>query len=502
MCSKNAKPGTAKARKQQNGAGSPVLRFNGLFGTRSITWRLTLLYVSSTAALLLLSTGFLYWTLKRSLDATRYAMLASKIEVLRLLLREQPDKADVLASEVEHEASESQPLRYYVRVLDEEGRTVVETSRMKELVPASLFPPPVETTVDLRRGIEARTRQREVFLLLSAQAAVGTAGREQRTLQIAVDTSVGTALLADYRRKLLAMLGAGLLFAAVAGVWVARKGMQPLVEVTRTAQHITASQLHERIAGARWPAELAELASAFDAMLDRLEDSFTRLSQFSADLAHELRTPINNLRGEAEVTLARVRTPEEYQHVLASSLEEYERLARMIDGLLFLARADDPNTVVERVRFDARKEVEAVREFYDALAREQEVEVICEGNSSLTGDPLLFRRAVSNLVANAVQHTPAKGSIRISVLPLDDQAVELSVRDTGSGIAAEHLPKIFDRFYRAGQSRSQAPGGTGLGLAIVQSIARRHGGTARIQSVLGQGTTVTIRFPGDKMTGM
>jgi two-component system heavy metal sensor histidine kinase CusS len=461
----------------------------------SITRRLTLLYVASTTALLLLAGGFLYWNLKRSLEATRHALLASKVEVLRRLLREQPDKAEVLANEVEHEASESQPLKYYIRVLDVQGRALLETSRMNELAPAALFPTPVEATVDLRRNIASRLRLRGDFLLLSSQAIVGATGREQRTLQIAMDVSTGAALMAGYRNRLLMVLGLGIVFAAVAGVWVARSGMRPLVEITKTAQHITASQLHERIAASRWPTELGDLASAFDAMLDRLQDSFARLSQFSADLAHELRTPINNLRGEAEVALARARAPEEYQHILASSLEEFERLARMIDGLLFLARADDPNTVVERVRFDARKEIEAVREFYDALADEQEVEVICEGNAWLTGDPLLFRRAVSNLLANALQHTPAKGAIRIGLAASDGQWVELSVRDTGSGIAPEHLPKIFDRFFRAGRSRNEAPGGTGLGLAIVRSIMRQHGGTARIQSVLGQGTTVTIRFP-------
>jgi two-component system heavy metal sensor histidine kinase CusS len=301
--------------------------------------------------------------------------------------------------------------------------------------------------------------------------------------------------LADYRNKLWSVLGFGLIFAAVAGAWVARKGMRPLTEVTEAAQHITASQLHERIAGAHWPTELARLAAAFDAMLDRLEDSFTRLSQFSADLAHELRTPINNLRGEAEVALTRDRTPEEYRHILASGLEEYERLSRMIDGLLFLARSDRADAAVERVRFDARKEIEAVREFQEALAEEHGVNVTCEGSIWLTGDPALFRRAVSNLLANALQHTPAKGSVRLVLRMLDDQAAELSVRDTGGGIGPEHLLRIFDRFYRAGRSRSQSPGGVGLGLAIVQSIMRLHGGKATIESVLGQGTHVMLRFP-------
>lgn len=475
----------------KNGKSETPVAFKNSARIWSITRRLTLLYVASTAALLVLADGFLYWTLKRSLDATRHAMVASKIEVFRLLLQD-PDKTDVLASEVEHEASEGGPLKYYVRILDPEGQILHETPGMAAL-PLSAFAAPVEITANPMDTIKRTLQGHESFLLLSVRVA--SAGNEHRTLQIALDVAYGAALLADYRHKQIAVLVLGLVFAAVAGVWVARKGMRPLVEITGAAQHVTASHLHDRIARSPWPAELAELASAFDAMLDRLEGSFTRLSDFSGDLAHALRSPINNLRGEAEVALARSRTPDEYQQILMSSMEEYDRLSRMIDGLLFLARADNPDAALQRIRFDARKEINAVQEFYDALAREQEVDVICEGNACLTGDPMLFRRAVSNLLANALRHTPAQGAVRISVRPLDGEAVELSVRDTGTGIAPEHLPRIFDRFYRADSSaRSQVPGGSGLGLAIVQSIMRIHGGTASAESAPGHGTTVTLKF--------
>ncbi len=462
----------------------------------SITRRLTLLYVASTLALLVLSAGFLYWTLKRNLDHTRHGLLASKIEVLRLLLREHPEKAEVLVSEVEHEASASQPLRYYIRILDLQGQTLIETPGMKDLLPVSRFPAPMEADDEPLNHIAQALRHHGSFLLLSVRVTIGAAGNRFRVLQIGLDASTGNALLADYRHKLLAMLGLGTVLAALAGVWVARKGLRPLVEITKTTQHVTASHLHDRIAASQWPVELVELAAAFNAMLDRLEDSFTRLAQFSGDLAHALRTPINNLRGEAEVSLARSRTPEDYQQVLASSLEELERLSRMIDGLLFVARADDPKAAIQRVRFDARKEIEAVREFYEALAEERGVEVICEGNVWLTGDAMLFRRAVSNLLGNALRYTRAQGNIHIAVCAREDQGVELSVRDTGSGIAPEHLPKIFDRFYRV----EDAPGGTGLGLAIVQSIMRLHGGVATIRSQLGQGTTVTLKFPAEVAT--
>lgn len=464
-------------------------------GTRawSITRRLTLLYVASTTALLLLSAGFLYRVLQQNLEAREHALLAGKIEVLRLLLREHPGKTDVLESEVEHEASASQVLKYYIRILDARQRLLFETHGMGEIAPSDIFPAPSPSETP---ALEFRTaRGRDTFRVVSARAPASAPGEGDSILQLALDVSQDQSLLASYRSTLLLVLLAGIGFAAAAGAFIARKGMQPLAEITQTAQQITASNLHARVAGRRWPEELAELAGAFDGMLDRLQDSFTRLAQFSADLAHELRTPINNLRGEAEVALARGRTPDEYQQILASSLEEHERLSRMIDGLLFVARAENPDAAVTRVRFDVRKELDAVREFYEALAGEQNVEIVCEGSASLTGDPVLFRRAVSNLLANSLQHTPAGGRVCLSAALRHGETVEVTVHDTGSGIAPEHLPKIFDRFYRPDHSRSRTPGGSGLGLAIVQSVMRLHGGGASIESTVGNGTTVKLTFP-------
>lgn len=456
----------------------------------SITQRLSFLYLASTATLLLLTAGFLYWNLKHNLETTRHAMLASKVEVIQHLLNE-PTQADVLASEVEHEAAVSAPLRYYLRILEPGGKVLHETSAMDE-IPRPQFPAPVSLSPNLVTMVKRTARSFEHFLLFSVDIPVLG---DRRTLQIALDVAPSSALLEDYRHKLLVVLVWGLVFAAVTGVWIARRGMQPLVEITRAAQHVSASHLDQRIGHYQWPKELAELAAAFDAMLKRLEDSFTRLSNFSADLAHALRSPINNLRGEAEVALRRSRSPEEYQQILASALEEYSRLSRMIDGLLFLARAENPDAAIQRVAFQTREQIDAVREFYDALASEQGVEVTCDGEGIATGDPMLFRRAVSNLLANALRHTPARGNINISLFPHGNDGVKVTVRDSGSGIPPEHLPRIFDRFYTVSGSNSHVPGGSGLGLAIVQSIMRLHGGTAAVESAPGQGTTVVLTFP-------
>lgn len=167
----------------------------------------------------------------------------------------------------------------------------------------------------------------------------------------------------------------------------------------------------------------------------------------------------------------------------------------MIDSLLFLARAESPETHIERMRLNARQELGALREFYEAMAEEHEVEVICHGQALVHADPILFRRAVSNLLSNALHYTPCGGTVTLSVTPAEDHTIIVRVCDTGVGIAPEHLPKIFDRFYRVDPARSQHYPGMGLGLAIVKSIMDLHGGTVTVQSVPHEGTTVTLRFP-------
>jgi two-component system heavy metal sensor histidine kinase CusS len=234
-------------------------------------------------------------------------------------------------------------------------------------------------------------------------------------------------------------------------------------------------------------------------MLERLEDSFTRLSQFSADLAHELRTPIANLLGEAEVALTRPRTPEEYRAVIESSVSECERLSGLVDNLLFLARAEAADRHIKPEMFDGRTAVEKIVAMYEPIAEEQGVRLTSGGGGEIYADPMLFSRALNNLLENALRFTPAGGSISISI-DAESTASRLSVQDTGSGIPAEHLPRVFDRFYRVDSARSSR--GSGLGLALVKSIVQLHGGTAKIESETDRGTRVTLTFPKASTTAL
>jgi two-component system heavy metal sensor histidine kinase CusS len=250
--------------------------------------------------------------------------------------------------------------------------------------------------------------------------------------------------------------------------------------------------LKERIGSTGWPRELQPLAIAFDQMLKRLDDSFTRLSQFSADLAHELRTPIANMLGEAQVALTRDRSAAEYRETIESTVAECERLSRIVDNLLFVARVDAAREPIARKRFDARAAVEKIAAFYQTVADDHHVTISCTGDGQIYADPDLFERAVGNLLDNALRFTAEHGFIRVGLVRHNGD-FEVAVSDNGSGIAAEHLPRVFDRFYRAESSRGSD--GAGLGLALVKSIVDLHGGSATIQSELNHGTTVVLRFP-------
>jgi two-component system heavy metal sensor histidine kinase CusS len=231
-------------------------------------------------------------------------------------------------------------------------------------------------------------------------------------------------------------------------------------------------------------------------MLNRIEDAFARLSRFSADIAHELRTPVNVLRGEVEVALGRPRTIGEYQDVLGSCLEEYGRLTRLIDNLLFLARAEDPKTVLGTEAVDVRHELVKVREFFDAAASDAGVQLTVNAQPGMivAADRGLFHRAIGNLVANSLAHTISGGKITLQSTQSNAE-VRVEVVDTGEGISPEHLPYLFDRFYRADQARSAGGGRVGLGLSIVKGIVELHGGTVSVKSEPGQGTTISLTFP-------
>ena len=467
------------------------LKITSGFPRWSISRQLAWLYALSASVMLIFASGFLYWVLITTLEKEDEQFLSSRVEVLELILR--AGNKEALEREISQEnvGFTNSQYRAYSRILDEAGRTLHEAHGMNREIPPAVFPNPDELTSKTKKWRSTANRS---YLLIAAQTQGNDTDRPKRLIQVALDETGEEVLVSRYERYLTGVLLIGVLASAAIGIITAQRGMKPLAEITKAAERITASQLHERIDVAHWPQELVSLARAFDEMLDRLEDSFSRLSQFSADLAHELRTPINNLCGEAEVALSKPREVHEYREILASSLEEYDRLSRMMDSLLFLAKADSAQTMIKSLTIDAPTEIKKVIAFYEALAAEQDVRVACEGDGTVDADPILFRRAISNLLSNALRYTPSGGKITFSIHHVDS-GIEVICRDSGIGIAQEHLPKIFDRFYRISPSRNAKTEGAGLGLAIVKSIVDLHRGKIAVQSVIGQGTSVRLLFP-------
>jgi two-component system heavy metal sensor histidine kinase CusS len=460
-----------------------------------LAFRLTAGYALAGLLLVFCATASLYLVLLTELEKSTDLFLADKLHVVDTLLRQRPDDWDALREEVELESEARRYEHFYIRLLDERNTPLLTTPGMAEQLDLAQFVSRTRSRPE--RSIPMKGRNGQAFRVTSAAAAVGSPPTHTYTIQIAIDVSQKEKFLSRYRRWFWAvLLGAFAIFPLV-GYRIARHGIRPVEEMAATAGRISSTNLRERILAEGYPFELASLAGTFNQMLDRLEESFERISRFSADIAHDLRTPVNNIRGEAEVALARARTIDQYRDVLESCLEEGVRLSDLIGDLLFLARAESPLTHLNRERVDVAELLGGMREYYEASAADRGISLTTDvGAEPVMAelDRTLVQRAVGNLVSNAVAHTPPGGSV---VLATNAEAatIRIEVSDTGAGIPPEALPRVFDRFFRVDESRSQASGGTGLGLAIVQSIMLLHSGKVEIASQLGQGTRVTLRMP-------
>jgi two-component system, OmpR family, heavy metal sensor histidine kinase CusS len=492
---------------------SSLAPLSRLWGT--LAFRLMAGYALAGLFLVFVATASLYFVLVSELEKSTDLFLADKVHVLRTMLRERPDDLDALREEVELESAARRYEQFYIRLLDERNAPVLMTPGMADQLDLDQLSSETQSRPD--RTVRMKGRDGRAFRTASASAPVGSLATQTDTIQIAIDVSQKEELLARYRFWFWAILLATFAIFPLVGYRIARHGIRPVEEMATTARHISSTNLRERILPEGYPLELASLASTFNQMLDGLEESFERISRFSADIAHDLRTPVNNIRGEAEVALARARSADEYRDVIESCLEEAVRLSDLIGDLLFLARAESPLTHLRREQVNVGDLLGGVREYYEASA--------ADGGVSLTTavadepviaelDRTLLQRAVGNLVSNALAHTPPGGTVVLGAnidssntdssntdssnmdsSNMDLSTIRIEVSDTGVGIPLEALPRVFDRFFRVDSSRSQGSGGTGLGLAIVQSIAALHGGNVEIRSQPGQGTQVTLHMP-------
>jgi two-component system heavy metal sensor histidine kinase CusS len=450
----------------------------------SIATQLVLFFTLAAAILLSCALGGFYWLVFRHAFAEDNAVLADKTRALRAEVRE-PDGLKAVSAELSSRRA-GEPTVYWVRILDPESRIEAETPRMSDVLPVKAFTAPNKSASSFPKNYRGGRR---LFSLVEVEEILN--GRPYR-IQVAQDRSEDDRFRRTFGTLLLLTLGFGTFAFAAIAITVTRGGLRPLRQMADLVGRIGPSHLNERLTERTWPREIQPLAVAFDDMLARLQDAFTRLSQFSADLAHELRTPVANLLGEAQVALTRTRPAEEYREIIESSVAECERLSGMIDNLLFLARAEAADGQIQCTAFDANAAVAKIAAIYEPIAEERQITMRWHGAGEVYAEPLLFERALNNLVENALRHTTSGGSIVISVAT-DAAGAQIEVKDTGCGISPEHLPYIFNRFYRADPSRSSE--GSGLGLALVKSIVDLHSGSVEASSVVGRGTVVTMTFP-------
>jgi two-component system heavy metal sensor histidine kinase CusS len=405
------------------------------------------------------------------------------IEGILTKARSQQDIQERLAEALSHHHG------LYVQVRDLQGRVLYATDAFAA---PSLEPTPTSHHGD--RTLKVWRSGEQEFHGLGFRARSGIDTNSMLDVFVATDTHDHTQFLAELQLNLALYAVVATMVSGLLGWFAAHRGLAPLRAMKQHAATVSGQRLDHRMPAESVPIEMADLVHELNRMLDRLQEDFRRLSEFSSDLAHELRTPISNLLTQTQVALSSKRDAATYRDILASNAEEFQRLARMVSDMLFLAKTEHGVDLPSKERFSAAPECQALADFYEAVAEEKGVLLVLQGDATVVGDRLMFRRAVSNLLSNALRHVGHQGEVRITIHASAGVA-EVAVANTGEGIDPKVLPRVFDRFYLADPSRAHPQSeGTGLGLSITRAIVQAHGGTATARSADGV-TTFSLRFP-------
>jgi heavy metal sensor kinase len=316
---------------------------------------------------------------------------------------------------------------------------------------------------------------------------------------VQVGTSLGNVkeTLKNLRIFLLAGVPSVLMFTMLIGRFMAQRALKPLAKVTHTAHDIAGgADLSKRIPQPLVQDEVGQLVTTFNEMMTRLENSFKLIRQFSSDASHELRTPLTVLKGQSELSLRKPRTPEEYQEVLSSNLEEINYMSRILEDLFTLSKSDEGMVLLDLRPVDLGPIIEEVCKPAEVLASEKKIKITITGlePALINGDAFRLRQLTWNLLHNAIKYTPQGGEIKVSLQNVDNSAC-LTVEDNGIGISQKDQPLIFDRFYRVDKSRSREESGTGLGLSICKFVVESHKGRIEVESEVGQGSKFKVHFP-------
>lgn len=455
---------------------------------RSIRFRLTLWYVGLLALVLAAFCAVLYLALRERLYAGLDDSLETRVEFVDALISTGAGAPVVRGAEIPGDPLEGEQ---FVRIYDPAGEITFDNTTED-------FPIPLDAA-SIRSAAAGDANHRTVEVdwaklrVLSAPVVRDSqvAGVVEAGIEDDVQETLDILLIIIVLAYPLTLLVAGSV-----GLLIAGRALSPIDHITRTAEEIGAEDLSRRIDFQGPDDEVGRLARTFDDMIARLDAAFQRQRQFTADASHELRTPLTSIKLQTEIALQRDRDPAEYREVLIAVNAEVDRMTRLIENLLTLARADAAQIPLTRGIVDVGALVNSAADHVRPVALAGGISLGVEAGPtvSIVGDDDLLLQMLLNLLDNAVKYTPAGGAITAGWRAVDG-SVEIFVSDTGAGIAPEHLPHVFDRFYRADPSRSRTAGGAGLGLSIARWIAEAHGGSMTAESVPGEGSTFTARLP-------
>ncbi len=445
--------------------------------TNSIAVRLSALFTLVALVIFLLIGWALYRQVDKSLGLLPEAELDARYSVLESVLTRDgsPERWAKIVAKLKLLEEEDQRLHFWVVSGDpafeyghpnQQVRDFAQGKPGKRDLALAEHTYPLKVLVNALPAVDKRPPLR-----FMAGIETDTFSQTQHTLLIA----------------LISFAALGVVLASALGYWVARVGLRPLVSLSREAQKLAPPRLSGRLQLSPLPPELSEFVQAFNSSLERVDQAYSRLEAFNADVAHELRSPLTNLIGQTQVALTRGRSAEHYFEVLQSNLEELERLRSIINDMLFLASADQGNKATQLTASSLAEEVATTVEYLDFILEDAQISVHVSGDAQVHIERAHLRRALINLLSNAVQHTSPGQQIAVRIAP-HDQQVDIEVSNPGPQIDAEHLPKLFERFYRVDASRSNSGGNHGLGLAIVKAIALMHGGSVFVRSQDGANT--------------
>jgi heavy metal sensor kinase len=455
--------------------------------------RMALWYTVTFLTMIILIFGFLDYRFRRNLLKEIDRLLVDEAKEIINVILKNPETLNDQLREYQKVVSDR---RYYpiaFQVFNQQGNCIFSS----EALPGFFFPKVSLEYVNHQKTI---TKTLEVpqknSLFRLGTYPYRKNGELKYVVQTATHLRAMQETIENFRGHLFIAFFLALFFGSIGGWLLSRKSLRPIDKITETTKRITATNLSERLPLQGSDDDLDRLATTINQMMERLEESFQKLSRFTADAAHELRTPLAALKGETEVLLSRKRSSVEYQEALTNNLERLDFLTKLVNELLILSQADEGKASIKIENLNFSEQLKELYEAFTIVAMQKKINFTLSTSEEvlINGDRIKLQQLFSNLIDNAIKYTPEGGTISLIVQPGKDQ-VTVILNDTGIGIPSDDLPHIFDRFYRVDTSRSRLSGGVGLGLSICQWIVKAHHGTIDVKSHLHQGTTFTLTLP-------